>query len=262
MLKKWGFNQVLPKETRTDDKCEYTLEKEGPRVRILRRFGGKPIVGDILAWLGRRPVLVKSRVDVRHGRAWLREFSLWIWETGVDGQGLIVGFAGTPGSDSVKESNWERPAQTLAGSVRHPDYAIGTHVMVFNADTGGGPRASEIWVELSPYSTPDTVSQLMQFNLRCITRVRSCRDGDLMPTVLTQLKEDENTVPANPDCTADLVKHVAHLADVIGVVRVESAELTRPSYVNGTISLEGYSTDWACERSGTCRLRICKRNRS
>jgi hypothetical protein len=239
IVRKWGFGQLLTPEKCSDGNCDYTLELESSGVRVLRFLDGKPIVGHILIVLGGRPILAKTRIGVRHGTMCLRYFSLWIMVPGPNDQGLIMGIAGTPWPALSGESNWDRPAKVLAGYVRHGDYLVGTRTEVFNADTGGGPRAPVIWVEFSPESDTETVSRLMRFNLSCITGLRSCRQADLMPGVWSQLMEDEHNRPATLSCTTDLVKHVARLADAIVVVRINSEVLTPPPFANRPLRLSG-----------------------
>jgi hypothetical protein len=241
VFQKWGFSQVSlsPQEKCNAGNCDYALEQWSPESRIFRFLDWKPIVGQILILLGGRPVIVRSRIGVRHGSASLKNFSLWILTPGPDAQGLIIGEAGTPWPDSSMESNWDRPAKVLADNLRHGDYLVGTRVAIFNADTGGVPRAPLIWFEFSPDSNTEMVSRLMRFNLRCITRLRACRERDLMPTVWSQIMEDEKRPPANLTCTTDLVKRVARVADTIAVVRIDSPQLAPPPYGTGPFRLSG-----------------------
>jgi hypothetical protein len=70
----------------------------------------------------------------------------------------------------------------------------------------------------------------MQFDLSCLTRLRPCKDRDLMPTVWAQSVEDSRESPKSLTCTPEVSKHVAQLADLIAVVRPKTVELSSPRY--------------------------------
>jgi hypothetical protein len=100
---------------------------------------------------------------------------------------------------------------------------------MFNVDTGGSP-AIVIWAEFSRDAKAADVSRLMQFDLSCLTRLRSCKVQDLMPAVWEQTVEDSRAPAVALICTGELSKRVAHLAKDVAVVRPKTVELSPPSY--------------------------------
>jgi len=113
-------------------------------------------------------------------------------------------------------SAYDQPDVNLKHSLLHPNYLVGTFPELFNADTGGSPTVV-IWAEFSPDANTGDVSRLMQFDLSCLTRLRSCKERDLMPTVWAQSAEDIRESPKSLTCTPELSKYVAQLADVVTV---------------------------------------------
>jgi len=87
-----------------------------------------------------------------------------------------------------------------------------------------------IWAELSPDASAADMSRLMQFDLSCLTRLRSCKDRDLMPTVWAQTVADTHESPKSLTCTPELLRHVTQLADVIAIVRPKTIDLSSPRY--------------------------------
>lgn len=126
-------------------------------------------------------------------------------------------------------SSHDRPEVKLRHSLLHPDYLVGTFPAVLNADTGGSPSVI-VWAELSPDANTADVSRLTQFDLSCLTRLVSCRNRDLMPTVWAQSVEDERESPKILTCTPELSKSVARLADAIAIARPKTVELSSPRY--------------------------------
>jgi hypothetical protein len=117
----------------------------------------------------------------------------------------------------------------LKQSLLHPNYLVGAFSKWLNADTGGSP-AVIVWAEFSPDANTEDVSRLMQFDLSCLTRLLSCSERDLMPTVWTQSVEDIRRSPKVLTCTPELSKRVAQLADLIAVVRPKTVQLSPPLY--------------------------------
>jgi hypothetical protein len=139
-----------------------------------------------------------------------------------------MGDAGTKRRGS-SWSAYDHPDVNLKHSLLHPNYLVGTFPALFNADTGGSPTVV-IWAESSPDANTADVSRLMQFDLSCLTRLRSCKERDLMPIVWAQSAEDIRESPKSLTCTLELSKYVAQLADVVTVVRPNKVELGSPRY--------------------------------
>jgi len=138
-----------------------------------------------------------------------------------------MGYADTKQAES-SWSAYDQPDVKLKHSLLHHDL-VGTLPTMLNADTGGSP-AVIIWAEFAQDADTADVSRLMQFDLSCLTRLVSCRNRDLMPTVWAQSVEDIRESPKSLTCTPELSKRVAQLADVIAVVRPDTVELTSPRY--------------------------------
>lgn len=126
-------------------------------------------------------------------------------------------------------SAYERPNDKLRHALLHPNYLVGTFSALFNADTGGCPVVV-IWAEFLRDADTTEVSRLMQFDLRCITRLFSCEQRDLMPIVWAQSIADTRKSSTSISCTPGLSKRVAQLADVIAIIRPTRVELSPPPY--------------------------------
>jgi hypothetical protein len=182
----------------------------------------------VLESFGLRPTLVWAWLFIREGA--LRSVSFKVWTLG-RGCGKI-GCTLVAETDTSGESGWssrQRPEAKLRNSLLHPDYLVGTLPAVLNADTGGSPSVI-IWAELSPDARAADMSRLMQFDLSCLTRLRSCKERDLMPNVWAQTVEDTRESPKSLTCTPELLRHVTQLADVIAIVRPQTIDLSSPRY--------------------------------
>jgi len=228
VAQKWDFGEVMLKWTCNDSVCDYGLQRSNPVAGVLEYLGYKRVANRVLILLGGRPVLVRSFVGVRSGTVWAKDFSLLMSAPGPDNQGFVMGSAGTAGQWASGGREREHPAKLLAGSLRHEEYLVGTYTAIMNADYGTRERVPAIWVEFSPHADPKTVNRLMRLNLSCITRFGSCGQTDMMPEVWSEIKRDGQSPTPNFTCTNDLVRQVAHVADTIALVRVDSPELDRP----------------------------------
>jgi hypothetical protein len=234
---KWGFEVWQgPGNACTEDRCIYRLRfMAGPARtnRFADPFIGKP-TAHIFDWLGLRPSAIQASVEIRGKTLRSVSFSVDTLGRGCDGRGrldcTLTGYADT----KQRGSGWSSHQQAdvkLRQSLLHPNYLVGASRELLNPDTGGSP-AVVIWAELSPDATTEEVSRLMQFDLSCLTRLRSCRERDLMPTVWAQSLEDIRKSQKVLTCTPELSQRVAQLADTIALVRPKTAELS-PSLYEG-----------------------------
>ena len=231
VVKKWGFEKYQrPDKPCTEDECIYYLQ-----------LVPKAVQGHVFAdpfhestafpleWLGLRLTVVHVWVRIR-GRA-LRSvsFSVWTLGRGCHEQRqpgcTLMGEAGANWGGSW--STHDQPDVTLKHSLLHPSYLVGTFPELLNVDTGGSP-AVVVWAELFPDANAADTSRLLQFDLSCLTRLVSCRNRDLMPTVWAQSVEDIRESPKILTCTPEVSKRVAQLADVIAIVRPRTVELSSP----------------------------------
>jgi hypothetical protein len=243
VVSKWGFEEwKRPHKPCTDDDCIYRFQL----MPELARAHGFPdpfifILGDArpFEWLGLRPTVVEAWVQIR-GKA-LRSvfFSVYTLGRGCDGSGCTLnGDAGTKwGGDSW--SAHDQPDVTLKHSLLHPSYLVGMYPSTLGSYGFNGVR---VWAKFSPEANAADVSRLMHFDLSCLTKLLSCRDRDLMPTVWAQTVEDERESPKSLTCTPELSKRVAQLADVIAVVRPKTVDLSSPRYHGGPPRLTDLET--------------------
>ncbi|HME33893.1 MAG TPA: hypothetical protein VKF84_01555 [Candidatus Sulfotelmatobacter sp.] len=230
-VRKWGFEErgERPGVPCTADDCIYQLRLMPPaRANNLADPFMSGESARVLELFGLRPTLVGAWLRIRGGALRSVSFNVWTLGRGCGEIGCtLVAEAGTSG-----ESGWssrQRPEAKLRNSLLHPDYLVGTFPAVLNADTGGSPSVI-IWAELSPDASAADMSRLMQFDLSCLTRLRSCKDRDLMPTVWAQTVADTHESPKSLTCTPELLRHVTQLADVIAIVRPKTIDLSSPRY--------------------------------
>jgi len=235
VVKKWGFEEwgrgPGPGEPCTEDECIYRFELV-PKARghnladpFLSAIEAHP-----LEWLGLRLTVVHAWVQIRRRALTSVSFSVWTLGRGCEGRGrpecTLMGYADA----GQRRSGWsshQQPDVKLKQSLLHPNYVVGAFPEWLNADTGGSP-AVIVWAELPPDANPADVSRLMQFDLRCLTRLLSCRERDLMPAVWAQSVEDIRQSRKVLTCTPEVSKRVAQLADAIAVVRPRTVELSPP----------------------------------
>jgi hypothetical protein len=230
VVTKWGFEEwQTPVEPCTEDDCIYRLQLTPPARahNFAAPFIWEP-TARVLEVFGLRLSVVHAWLRIR-GKA-LRSVSFSVWTLGRGCGGIrctLVADADTWGGGSW--SSRDRPEVKLRHSLLHADYLVGTFPAVLNADTGGSPSVV-VWAGLSPDANAADVSRLIQFDLGCLTRLLSCRNRDLMPTVWAQSIADERESPKALTCTPELSKRVAQLADVIATVRLETNELSPSRY--------------------------------
>jgi hypothetical protein len=235
VVRKWGFEEWrgLDKPC-TQDKCVYSLQLMPEPARthgFTDPFVPAPIA-HIFDWLGLRPSLVQSWIEIR-GKA-LRSVSFSVDTLGRGctqrgGSGcMLLGDVGTK-QETGSWSKHDQPDVRLKHTLLHPAYLVGTLPASLNDDTGGSPVVI-VWAEFSPDASAADLSRLMRFDLSCLTRFRLCKDRDLMPTVWAQSVEDIRESPKSLTCTPELSKRVAQLSDVIAVVRPKTVDLSSPRY--------------------------------
>jgi hypothetical protein len=244
VVRKWGFEGVKrPYKPCTEDDCIYRFQLM-PEPARWRKFPDSftLILGRnarVFEWFGLRPTVVEAWVQVR-GRV-LRSvlFSVYTLGRGCDGSGCTLnGDAGTKwGGDSW--SAHDLPDVTLKHSLLHPSYLVGAYPTTLGSYGFPGVR---VWAEFSSDASAADVSRLMQFDLSCLTRLSSCRERDLMPTVWAQSVEDERESLKSLTCTPEVSKQAAQLADVIAIVRPRTVELSSPRYHGGPPRLADLET--------------------
>jgi hypothetical protein len=209
VVRKWGFEEWQgPGKPCNEDECifRFQLVPKAAQDRFSNPFISA-LIARPLEWLGLRPAVVNAEAQMR-GKA-LISVSLSVWTLGreCDGQGrlecTLMGYADT----KQRRSGWsshEQPDVKLKQSLLHPNYLVGALHQLLNADTGGSPGVI-VWAEFSPDANTQDVSRLMQFDLSCLTRLLSCTERDLMPTVWAQSIEDIRLSPRVLTCTPELV---------------------------------------------------------
>lgn len=236
VTRKWGFEEwKRPYRPCTDDDCTYRFQLmpkparahnfPSPFVFILGAYAR------VFEWLGLRPTVVEAWVQIQ-GKA-LRSVSFLVYTPGRGCRGsscTLMGYAGTNQWEGGSFSDRDRPDVKLKHLLLHPAYLVGTYPTTLGSY---GFTGVTVWAELSQDANAADVSRLMQFDLSCLTRLRSCRDRDLMPAVWAQTVEDERDSPKSLTCTPELSKRAAQLADVILVVRPKTVKLSSPRYHGG-----------------------------
>jgi hypothetical protein len=124
----------------------------------------------------------------------------------------------------------QAPSKLLALRAEHPGFVIEKHRGLTNLDTFGPIYALyNLRAQLSLKAQPSDIARLMQFNLDCITRLRSCTEKDLMPTSWEQWEADEKIPVTDPACSAAVLDRVASIADFSVIFRVNSLDLEIPA---------------------------------
>jgi hypothetical protein len=242
VVQKWGFKEwgQGPGKPCTEDDCIYRFQLL-PKARR-GNAGADPFVSGPMAraleCLGLRLAVLQAWVQIRGKAIQSISFTVWTVGRGCDGSSCTLMGEVSTKSEGGSWSAYDQPDAKLKQSLLHPSYLVGTFPAMFNADTGGSPSVV-IWAEFSQDANSTDISRLMQFDLSCLTRLRSCRNRDLMPTVWAQSVEDARESPKSLACTPELSKHVAQLADVIAVVRPKTVELSPPPYNGRTPRLRG-----------------------
>ena len=234
VVRKWGFEEWQgPDKPCTEGECfwRFQLMPEPARAHgFTDPFVSAPIA-HIFDWLGLRPGLVTSWIEIRGKVLRSVSFSVGTLGRGCAQRGgsgcMLLGYA-VPKQELGSWSAHDQPDVKLKHTLLHPTYLVGTLPALMNADTGGSPTMI-VWTEFSPDVNAADVSRLMQFDLSCLTRLRPCKERDLMPTVWAQSVEDIRDSPKNLTCTPELSKRVAQLSDVIAIVRPKTVALRQSS---------------------------------
>jgi hypothetical protein len=228
ITKRWRFEELQSTgKACTDEDCEYYFRLIAPdplHLYDLINLEKFPTTAQVLAFLGQRPGYIQARLRV-HGRV-LRSTYFAVGVLGRQGDSencTLMGFAGANEDSSFSEH--DLPDIKLKHSLLHPTYLVGTFPTMLNVDTFQASPATVIWAEFLPDANNADVSRLMQFDLRCFTTVRRCKDRDLMPNVWAQSVEDSRESPKNLTCTPELKSRVARLADLVVLVRPKTVAL-------------------------------------
>jgi len=242
IVRKWGFEKWQgPDKPCTEDDFIYRFRLM-PKPARAHNFPD-PFIWGLMArafeCLGLRPTVVEAWLQIQ-GKA-LRSVSFYVYTLGrgCDGSGCtLMGYAATNQWDN-SFSDHDRPDFKLKHSLLHPSYLVGTYPTTRGSY---GFSGVVVWAEFSPEANAADVSRLMQFDLSCLTRLRSCQERDLMPTVWAQSVEDIRESPKSLTCTPELSKRAAQFADVIAVVRPKTVKLRSPRYPGGPLQLTDLET--------------------
>jgi hypothetical protein len=239
VVRKWGFEEwKSPVVPCTYDGCVYyrvRLMAETARRLAYPNFMIWGTRGRVLGWLGLRSAEVESGLQIRGKALVSASFVAFTMGTGCNRSDCtLMAYAGTGTQGSFSEH--DPPDVTLRHSLLHPSYLAGTYPTTSGAYAFTG---AVVWTELSPNANSADVSRLMRFDLSCLTRLRPCRDRDLMPNAWKQIVEDEHDSPRSLTCTPGVSKRAAQLADVIAIVRPKTVELSPPRYPGWPQQLAG-----------------------
>jgi hypothetical protein len=232
VAKRWRFEESQSAgKPCTDDDCEYFFRLIAPdplHLYGLFNFDKFPAAAHILTLLGQRPAYVQAWVRVHKSVVRSTLFAVFMPGKNDDGENCtLMSYAGA--KDETSFSEHDLPDIKLKHSLLHPSYLVGRYPTMLNVDTFQASPAAVIWAEFSPDADSRDISRLMQFDLGCLTRVRPCKDRDLMPTVWAQSLQDSRELPKTLTCTPELERRVARLADVIVIVRPQTVALTQPT---------------------------------
>ncbi len=230
VVKKWGFTEwgAGPGRPCTQDDCMYRFQPM-PEITRVHQFPNPFIRGPmarVFDWLGLRPAEVEAWLQIR-GKA-LRSVSFIVYTLGRgcrENDCTLMAYAGTRGESSF--GGPDRPEVKLRHFLLHPRYLVGTYPSALGSY---GFTGVAVWAEFAPDANTSDVSRLMQFDLSCLTRLRACRERDLVPTIWAQTVADSRESPKSLTCTPELSRSVAQLADMIAVVRPKTIELSPPHY--------------------------------
>jgi hypothetical protein len=243
VVSKWGFEEwKRPYKPFTDDDCIYRFQlvpEPAPAHEFPDPFTFMlGSTAHVFEWLGLRPTVVEAWMEVREKAVTSAGFTVYTLGRGcVRSDCMLEAYAATGWAGPFSEHD---PADvTLKHSLLHPNYLVGTYPTTLGSY---GFTGVAVWAELLRDANAADVSRLMQFDLTCLTRLRSCRDREMMPTVWAQMVEDERDSPKRLTCTPEVSKRTAQLADVIVIVRPKTVELSSPRYHGGPPRLTDLET--------------------
>lgn len=166
--------------------------------------------------LGGHPAEIFASVGMRGGVVWKMNFSVTIETHGSEFDGWDYGLIG-----SVETIPRFETQTNIDSSLNgHIDYEIG--------QPGGCEICVMGWVKFTPYADDVDIKRLMQFDLSCLTRSRSCeKQMDLMPTAWAQhlAESSSKASTAGPTtCTAPLMEALGRDMGNIGIGQILSLE--------------------------------------
>ncbi len=239
-VQKWGFE---PYETSAEQcpngPCKsYSFEAWWPGESLVEFLNKKLDLNDdgrttafrIVTLMGGWGTMARSHLRLGQDLLWSKDFSLMVSVSPEGRLDIVQGSAGTPWRFQ-SNSDRDRPATVLAGRLRHKEYLVGEFAALGNADAA-------IWAEFSPFADNRDVARLMQFDFSCLTRLRPCKQSDLMPAAWAQYLDDAKRPLPDLTCTPELTRIVARAADAIVVAGIDSATLMPPVFQNGPYRLE------------------------
>jgi hypothetical protein len=230
VAERWGFKEwKSPVVPCTYSGCVYyrlQLMPEPARALASPNFMVLGLGARVLGWLGLRPASAESGLQIRGNTLGSASFVVFTMGRGCQRSDcMLLAYAGTGSEGSFSEH--DPPDVTLKHSLLHPSYLVGTYPTTLGAYAFTG---AVVWAELSPDANAADVSRLMQLDLSCLTRLRPCRDRDLMPNAWAQIVEDEHDSPKSLSCTPGVSRRAARLANVIAIVRPKTVGLSPPRY--------------------------------
>ncbi|MGP0021663.1 MAG: hypothetical protein ACLPHP_24065 [Candidatus Sulfotelmatobacter sp.] len=228
VVKKWGFEEWRAYKPCTEDDCMYRFQlmpKPAREHNLPDPFTGG-VAARVYDWLGLRPTEVEAWLQMRGKVLRFASFTVYTLGRGCGGNDCTLkAYAGTKWGGSF--GGHDRPEVKLRHFLSHPSYLVGTYPSALGSYGFSGVA---VWAEFSPDANAADVSRLMQFDLSCLTRLRPCRDRDLVPTIWAQTVEDNRESPKSLTCAPESSWRVAQLADMIAVVRPKTIELSPPRY--------------------------------
>jgi hypothetical protein len=152
-------------------------------------------------WAGGRFVEVEAGFFVKHGVIWSKSFAVLVTPATekLDTRGELM---------PISESSVMGRAQSSSdcfhewrGAPRPVFHAANPEVC-FDAD-------DELWhwaiAQFTPFADENTIDQLMDFNLECLSRWKACRSAkELMPTAMSLLEESKKQVSRSGSQIEDL----------------------------------------------------------
>jgi hypothetical protein len=186
--------------------------------------------------LGGHPARVTANVGMRDGVVWSKGFHVW-----VETYGHPVGWSGNWHSEftliasAYSVSRFDRGFGGLIVPqlILHPYYLIGR--------PSGCTICVAGWATFTPYAAPADVQRLMQVDLSCLTRWRSCvTQGDIMPIAWAQYLAER---PLVDGCSGELACSPSFL-EVLGRDSVNIAIVEVLKY-HREVGCRGYESEVA-----------------
>lgn len=164
-------------------------------------------------FLAGRPARILAGIGVQTGVVWGKSFDVYIEVPHTDAEGHTYEYTLIGEAQSVSRFD---PPGSWPDLRLHPNYAVGR--------PGGCTACVMVYARFTPYTAPEDVQRLMQFDLSCLTRWKPCREqGDIMPAAWSQyLKEQalRDVAWGKRTCQPQLVELLGRDAENSAIVDV------------------------------------------